>query len=144
MAQRKASVVWERDLLHGSGSVTVGSGAFQDFPVTWKSRTEDSDGETSPEELLAAAHASCYAMALSAALAKNRTPPERLETTAVCTFEQEKGAWKVTSSELSVRGRVSGLDGTRFQEIAREAERSCPISNAIRNNVEIRLSAVLA
>jgi lipoyl-dependent peroxiredoxin len=144
MAQRKASVVWQRDLLRGSGSVTVGSGAFQDLPVTWKSRTEDPDRETSPEELLAAAHASCYAMALSAALAKNRTPPERLETTVVCTFAQEKGAWKVTSSELSVRGKVPGLDGTRFQEIAREAERSCPISNAIRNNVEIRLSAVLA
>lgn len=144
MAQRKASVIWERDLIRGSGSVTVGSGAFRNLPVTWISRTEDSGGKTSPEELLAAAHASCYAMALSAALAKNRTPPERLEATAVCSFEQVGGAWKVTSSELGVRGRVAGLDEHRFQEIAREAERSCPVSNAIRNNVEIKLSAVLA
>jgi lipoyl-dependent peroxiredoxin len=143
MAQRKASVIWERDLLRGSGSVTAGSGAFQDLDVTWKSRTEDSGGKTSPEELLAAAHASCYAMALSAALSRNRTPPDRLEAVAVCSFEQVGGGWKVTHSELTVKGRVSGLDGAKFQEIALEAETSCPISNAIRNNVEIKLSASL-
>lgn len=143
MAQRRASVVWKKDLLSGSGSVTVDSGAFRDFPVTWKSRTEDSGGKTSPEELLAAAHASCFAMALSAALSRNRTPLESLEATAVCSFEQVGGAWKVTSSELSVKGKVPGLNGTRFQDIAREAEKSCPISNAIRDNVSIKLSAAL-
>jgi len=144
MVQRTASVVWERDLLRGAGAVTVGSGAFRQFPVTWASRTEDSGGKTSPEELLAAAHASCYAMALSATLARRRTPPERLDVTAVCSFERVGDGWKVKTSELSVKGRVPGLDRGAFEEVARAAEKTCPISNAIRNNVEIRLSASLA
>ena len=144
MVQRTASVVWERDLLKGAGNVTTGSGAFRQFPVTWASRTEDSGGKTSPEELLAAAHASCYAMALSATLGRKGTPPERLEVTAVCSFEREGDGWKVTTSELSVRGKVLELDATAFTELAKAAERSCPISNAIRNNVEIKLTASLA
>jgi len=144
MVQRRASVVWEKDLLKGAGTVTVGSGALRQFPVTWASRTEDSGGRTSPEELLAAAHASCYAMALSATLARRGTPPERLDVTAVCSFERLGDGWKVTTSEVSVEGRVPGLDKTTFQEVARAAERTCPISNAIRNNVAITLSASLA
>ncbi len=143
MVQRTASVVWEKDLLKGAGTVTTGSGAFRQFPVTWASRTEDSGGKTSPEELLAAAHASCYAMALSATLARRGTPPERLDVTAVCSFERVGDGWKVTTSELSVRGRVVGLDERMFQDVARAAEKTCPISNAIRNNVEVRLSASL-
>ena len=144
MVQRTANVVWEKDLLKGAGNVTTGSGAFRQFPVTWASRTEDSGGKTSPEELLAAAHASCYAMALSATLARKGTPPERLDVTAVCSFERVGDGWKVTTSELSVKGKVPGLDAASFEETARAAEKSCPISNAIRNNVEIRLSAGLA
>lgn len=144
MVQRTAKVVWEKDLLRGAGNVTTGSGAFRQFPVTWASRTEDSGGKTSPEELLAAAHASCYAMALSATLGRKGAPPERLEVTAVCSFEKVGDGWKVTTSELSVKGRVPGLDAPGFIESARAAEKSCPISNAIRNNVEIRLSASLA
>ncbi len=144
MVQRSAYVVWEKDLSKGAGTVTVGSGALRQFPVTWASRTEDSGGKTSPEELLAAAHASCYAMALSATLARRGTPPERLDVTAVCSFERVGDGWKVTTSELNVKGRVPGLNKTMFNEAARAAEKSCPISNAIRNNVEIKLSASLA
>jgi len=135
--------VWEKDLLKGSGTVTVGSGAFRQFPVTWASRTEGSGGKTSPEELLAAAHASCYAMALSATLARRGTPPERLDVTAVCSFERVGDGWNVTTSQLSVKGRVPSLDKTTFEEVARAAEKTCPISNAIRNNVDITLSASL-
>ncbi len=144
MVQRSASVVWEKDLLKGAGTVTAGSGAFRQFPVSWASRTEDSGGKTSPEELLAAAHASCYAMALSATLARRRTLPERLDVTAVCSFERVGDGWKVTTSDVSVKARVPGIDKTTFEEVARAAEKTCPISNAIRNNVQIKLSASLA
>ncbi len=100
-------------------------------------------GAGSPEELLAAAHASCYAMALSATLARKRTPPERLNVTAKCTFDKVGDGFKVTTMELTVRGKVPTLQASAFQEAAQAAEKACPISNAIRNNVEIKLSATL-
>ena len=142
-AMRTVEVVWEKDLLTGRGSVKMGSGALPEFPVTWASRTETPEGKTSPEELLAAAHASCYAMALSATLSRRRTPPERLNVTAQCTLDKVGDGFKVTTMELTVRGRVPGLEQSTFQEVAQVAEKSCPISNAIRNNVEIRLTARL-
>ena len=142
-AVRTVEVVWEKDLLSGRGSVKMGSGALPEFPVTWASRTEEPGGKTSPEELLAAAHASCYAMALSATLARRRTPPEQLNVTAQCTFDKVGDGFKVTTMELTVHGRVHGLEQPVFQEVAQAAEKSCPISNAIRNNVEIRLTARL-
>ena len=138
-----AHVVWEKDLLSGRGSVKIGSGALPEFPVTWASRTEAPGGKTSPEELLAGAHASCYAMALSATLARNRTPPERLDVTAQCTFDKVGDGFKVTKMELTVEGKVPGLEPSRFIETAQAAEKTCPISNAIRNNVEIKLAAKL-
>ena len=143
MVQRTANVLWEKDLLKGAGNVTTGSGAFRQFPVTWASRTEDSGGKTSPEELLAAAHASCYAMALSATLGRKGSPPERLEVTAVCSFERVGDGWKVTTSELTVKGKVPGMNAQTFAEWADAAEKACPISNAIRNNVAIKLTASL-
>ena len=143
MVQRTANVLWEKDLLKGAGNVTTGSGAFRQFPVTWASRTEDSGGKTSPEELLAAAHASCYAMALSATLGRKGSPPERLEVTAVCSFERVGDGWKVTTSELTVKGKVPGMNALTFAELADAAEKACPISNAIRNNVAIKLTASL-
>jgi len=143
-AQRSAEVTWERDLLSGSGKVRFGSRALQDAPVTWASRTEQPNGKTSPEELLAAAHASCYAMAFSATLARNKTPPTRLDVTAVCTFDKVGDGWKVTKMQLNVKGWVSGLDAAKFTELAKAGEASCPISNALRNNVQIELSASLA
>ncbi len=144
LAERRANVVWEGTLTGGQGVITsVGSGAFGDLPVTWASRTERSDGKTSPEELIAAAHATCYAMAFSAVLTERGTPPESLNVSAVCAFDVVDGAPKVTTVDLSVRGRVPGLDEAGFQEAARAGEQLCPVSNALRGNVDIRLTAQL-
>jgi osmotically inducible protein OsmC len=143
VAKRTAEAIWENDLLRGHGRVRFGTGALPETDVTWAARTEQPNGKTSPEELLAAAHASCYAMALSGTLAGNRTPPSKLDVTAVCTFDRVDDKWKVTTKELTVKGVVRGLDNSKFQEIAKVAETGCPISNAIRNNVEIKLNASL-
>jgi osmotically inducible protein OsmC len=144
MAERQANAVWEGDLLHGSGDVSGGSGALRDLPVTWVARTERPDGKTSPEELIAAAHAACYAMALSHTLAQQGHAPRRLEVSATVTFEPADGGFKIGSSTLNVTGDVPGLDQSQFEEAAREGERGCPVSNALRNNVDIRLNARLA
>ncbi|MGI9050261.1 MAG: OsmC family peroxiredoxin [Rubrobacteraceae bacterium] len=140
--ERKAHVVWEGDLMKGSGTFSGGSGALDEFPVTFASRVERSDGKTSPEELIASAHATCYAMALSNTLADAGSPPERLEVDAVCILDD--GALKITTVNLDVRGTVSGLDQQGFEEAARNAEQICPVSNALRNNVDIKLNASLA
>jgi osmotically inducible protein OsmC len=140
-AERRAEVVWEGDLPRGSGTFTVGSGAMDEQPVTWASRTERSDGKTSPEELIAAAHGSCFAMALSNVLAQGGTPPERLEITAVCTFDVDEV--KVSSSTLDIRGYVPGMDVQDFQSAVEQAEQACPVSNALRGNVDIQVNASL-
>jgi osmotically inducible protein OsmC len=142
-AKRSAQAVWEHDLLKGSGRFKVHSGALPESPVSWAARTEQSGGMTSPEELLAAAHASCYAMAFSAGLGRLGKPPERLTVTATCTFDKVGDGWKVTKMELEVLGKVPGIDAATFQDAARKAEAGCPISGAIRNNVEIHLTAKL-
>ena len=140
-AERRAEVVWEGDLPGGSGKFTVGSGAIDEQAVTWASRTEDSGGKTSPEELIAAAHGSCFAMALSNVLAEGGNPPERLEITAVCTFDVDEV--KVSSSTLDIRGYVPGMDVEDFQSAVEQAEQGCPVSNALRGNVEMRVNATL-
>ena len=140
-AERRAEVVWEGNLARGNGSFTVGSGAMGEQSVTWASRTERSDGKTSPEELIAAAHASCFAMALSGVLDEGGTPPERLQINAVCTFDVDSG--KVSSVDLDVRGRVPGLDAEDFQNAVEQGDQGCPVSNALRGNVEIRVNASL-
>ena len=140
-AERRAEVVWEGDLPRGTGRFTVGSGAMGEQPVTWASRTERSDGKTSPEELIAAAHGSCFAMALSNVLAEGGTPPERLEINAVCTFDVDNV--KVSSVDLDIRGRVPGMDAEDFQSAVEQADQGCPVSNALRGNVEIRVNASL-
>jgi osmotically inducible protein OsmC len=144
-AERRAETTWNGDLMSGSGSLTLGSsGVLKDTPVTWASRTESPDGRTSPEELLAAAHAACYAMAFSATLGRQRTPPERLHVTAVCALDRRpEGGFQVTSMTLTVEGRVPGLDQAGFEEAARTAEQGCPISNALRSNVRIDVQARL-
>lgn len=131
MAERTANVVWEGDLAHGAGRVTVASGALAEFPVTWASRTERSDGKTSPEELIAAAHASCFSMALSHALAEAGTPPERLEVNAVATLDGTDDGLRITTMNLALRGRVPGLDAAGFQAAAEGAKAGCPVSNAL-------------
>lgn len=142
-AQRHAEAVWEHDLLKGKGTVKSGTGAFAAMPVTWVARTEQPGGLTSPEELLAAAHASCYAMAFSATLGRNQHPPERLRVTATATFDKVGDGWKVTKMDLVVHGKVPGLDAAKFAELAQTAEKGCPISNAIRGNVAVTVNAAL-
>ncbi len=143
-AERRAEVVWEGNLVQGHGKVvSVGSGALGELPITWASRTERSDGKTSPEELLAAAHAACYAMAFSHTLAQAGTPAERLTVNATCAFEQVGDGFKVTTMDLDVRGKVPGLDQAGFEKTARQAEQACPVSNALRNNVQISVKANL-
>ena len=143
-AVRRAEATWDGDLLSGSGIVSaVSSGAFTDMPVTWASRTEDSGGRTSPEELLASAHASCFCMALSAGLGRAGTPPKRLEVSAEVTFQQIEGGWKVASSALTVRGDVPGIDSAAFAEAAEGAKDGCPISGALKGNVDLSVSAEL-
>ena len=141
-AERRADVVWRGDLFKGSGTFDLASsGAAQDLPVTWASRTEHHDGKTSPEELITAAHASCYAMALSNVLAQMGNEPEEINISAVCTFDVDQV--KVTKMVLDVRGRVPGLDAEGFQSAAEQGEEGCPISNALRGNVDIQLNASL-
>ena len=140
----RANVVWEGTVAEGAGRVTVASGAFPEQPITLKRRTEGGQGTTSPEELIAAAHASCYAMALAAALTRNGTPPERLEVSAEVSLDRVESGLKITAVDLSVRGKAEGVDGEAFRELARTAEQSCPVSNALRGGVEIRLEAETA
>ena len=141
-ADRTASVTWSGSLLEGSGTIdSVGSGAFGPLDVTWAARTEDSGGRTSPEELIAAAHASCFSMAFSHALAQAGTPPERLETTATVTFVPGTG---ITKSALTVRGTVPGIDDAAFREAADGAKAGCPVSKALAGVPEITVDASLA
>ncbi len=142
IAERTGRCSWEGDLASGNGVVTGDSGALGDLPVTWASRTERSAGKTSPEELVAAAHASCFSMALSHGLSQAGNPPEQLEVSAKVTLDQRDGAPTVTSSELTVSGRVPGLDQDAFQRAANEAGQNCPISRAL-GGVEITVDATL-
>lgn len=142
---RRAEVTWEGDLMAGKGTVSAkSSAAFSALPVTWASRTETADGRTSPEELVAAAHASCFAMAFSAGLARAGTPPQKLEVSAVVTFEKVEAGWRVTKSELEVKGWVPGLDAAGFTKAAEAAKDGCPISNALKGNVTLAVQATLA
>jgi lipoyl-dependent peroxiredoxin len=144
-AERSAEVVWKGDLMSGSGTVvSSGSGALSDLNVNWTSRTEMSDGATSPEELIAAAHASCFSMALSNGLAQAGHAPDQLDVNAVVTFEQVEGGWKITKSALEVAGTVPGMDDAAFQEAAEQAKENCPVSAALKGAVEITLNARLA
>ena len=141
---REAYAVWEGDFGSGSGTVTAGtSGVFSGLPVSWVSRTEAPDGRTSPEELIAAAHSSCFAMALSAGLGRGNTPPEHLEVSATVTFDRVEAGWRVISSALKVSGNVPGIDAAGFQAAAEGAKDGCPISQALKGNVELSVEAVL-
>ncbi|MGH3744141.1 MAG: OsmC family peroxiredoxin [Mycobacteriales bacterium] len=128
IAQRSAETTWEGNLARGNGSVTPSSGAFGPLPVTWASRTETPDGKTSPEELAAAAHAACFAMALNLRLGEHKAEPQRLSVTATVTLDEVDGRPTVVSSELVVRGAVPGLDAAGFQAALDEAADLCPVS----------------
>ena len=142
-AERRASGTGNGDLMSGSGRIDeVGSGAFGPLDVSWAARSEEaSGGKTSPEELIAAAHAACFSMALSLGLAQAGTPPEQLRTSAVVTFVPGTG---ITKSALTVRGRVPGLDADGFRGAAEAAKEGCPVSQALAGVPEITLDADLA
>jgi osmotically inducible protein OsmC len=144
-ATREARAVWNGDLLSGTGTVSAASsGKFTDLPVSWSARTEAPGGRTSPEELLAAAHATCFSMALSGALAKAGTPPKRLEVSAAVTFDKVGDSWTVVSSALDVKGEVPGADAAKFTQAAEGAKDNCPISRALKGNVKLSVNARLA
>jgi lipoyl-dependent peroxiredoxin len=139
--ERRADVVWEGDLLHGSGTVVSNtSGALPQLPVSWASRAEAPNGKTSPEELIAAAHASCFSMALSHGLAEAGHTAERLETSATVTFQPGEG---IKSSSLTVVGTVPGITAEEFEAQAQDAKANCPVSQALAA-IEITLDAQLA
>jgi lipoyl-dependent peroxiredoxin len=141
---RTANVVWSGDLVNGSGMITyVSSGVFSRLPISWAARTSAHDGKTSPEELLAAAHAACFSMAFSARLGKNGTPATNLDVRAEVTFEQLEGGWKVAASKLLVKGAVPGIDKATFDRLADDAKDNCPISQAIKGNVELSVEPTL-
>lgn len=136
----EAAATWAGSLTEGSGSVSFTTPALGTVPLDWKSRSEGADTTATPEELIAAAHSSCYSMALSHALAGNGTPPERVNTTASVTFIPGTG---ITGSHLNVNATVPGIDAETFQRIAEEAKTGCPVSQALAG-VEITLEATLA
>jgi osmotically inducible protein OsmC len=139
-AASTATTIWEGDLGHGSGVTTPQSGAFDATDVSWASRTARAAGKTSPEELLAAAHSSCYCMALSHELGEAGTPPDRLEATATVQFVPGEG---VKSSHIVVSGSVPGVDQAAFAAAAAVAGEDCPISGALKGNIEITVEATL-
>jgi lipoyl-dependent peroxiredoxin len=139
---RTAKATWAGSLMEGSGQIEgVGSGAFGPLDVTWAARAESPDGKTSPEELIAAAWASCYSMALSHALAGAGTPPERLETSVTVTFQPGEG---ITKGAIIVVGGVPGIDQAAFLEHAEGAKIGCPVSKALAGVPEVTLDAKLA
>jgi len=135
----RADAVWEGDLMSGRGRVKVASGTFPEFPVTWANRAERQHG-TSPEELIAAAHAACYSMAFSNGLSQAGHKPERLNTTAEVEFVPGTG---ITAITISVKGHVHGIDEAEFRKLAEAAKDGCPVSKALNGNVELKLKAEL-
>jgi osmotically inducible protein OsmC len=144
VARRKASIVWEGDVRRGSGRASLdSSGAFGEFGMSLPTRTQEPEGHTSPEELLAAAHVGCYAMALSLTLGQAGNTPERLEIGAEAVLDRAGEGFAITTLHLWVRGKVPNVDQQGFEDAARQAEQGCPVSNALRGIVEIELDAQL-
>ena len=138
--EHRAHTTWEGDLQSGSGVFTLGSGVTGPQTVTWRARAEDASAGTSPEELIAAALSSCFSMALSAGLARAGTPPKKLETDVVSTFVGGEG---IKSFAVTVRGEVPDIDDNAFREAAQQAVENCPVSQALKGNVEMSLDASL-
>lgn len=145
VAERSASIVWHGDLREGSGELQLASGAMPTQTMTFSARTEGAERKTSPEELIAAAHATCYAMSLANTLkTETGAAPDRLEVSAACVLDRVEGGLKITTMRLRARAAAAGLDAARFQDLAATAERRCPVSNALRASVQIELDAALA
>jgi osmotically inducible protein OsmC len=143
-AIRRAETSWSGPLSTGTGTVsTKSSPSFSDLPVTWAARTEAPDGKTSPEELLAAAHSACFAMALSGNLVRAGTPPDHLDVAAEVTFDKLEAGWRVVSSDLHVRGRVPGISAADFEAAAQQTKTGCPISQALNPTIAVSVVAIL-
>lgn len=140
----KATTTWQGDLAKGSGLVSTASGVVKDAPVSWARRAEERSAGTSPEELIAAAHASCFSMAFAARLAKNQTPPTSLTVTVNVTFDKGEAGFKIMSSAIDVVGVVPGLDLEAFRRIAEDAKDNCPVSAALKGNVAMSVTATLS
>jgi osmotically inducible protein OsmC len=145
MAQvRQATAHWSGDLGSGGGAVSAGSsGIFSEQAITWRARTEASEGKTSPEELLATAHAACYSMAVSNELSKAGFVPDRVDVTVDVEADKREAGWTVLASRIRLRARVPGIDQATFLQQAEKAKGGCPISRAINDSVEISLDATL-
>jgi lipoyl-dependent peroxiredoxin len=144
MADRTASTVWEGTLFEGSGRTTFESSGIGTYDVSWPARTEEPGGKTSPEELLAGAHASCFSMALSNELAKSDTPAEKLETSVTVSVNKTDSGFAITKIAITVRGTVPGADADGFAQAAQGAKGGCPVSKLFAGNTEITLDASLA
>lgn len=142
LTQREAHIVWEGTLPQGSGRLRVGSGAFPELNVTWSARTERPDGRTSPEELIAAAHATCYAMVLAFLLGQRNITPERIEVSAVCSLDRVDGL-KISAMDLHARIKAPGLTQADVDALVQQGNQGCPVSNALRGNVEINVKGEL-
>ncbi len=143
-AVRRAEATWTGSLAEGNGMINyVTSGAITRLPVSWASRTEAADGRTSPEELVAAAHAACYAMSFSGRLSRNGTPPTALKVIATITFDKLEAGWRVVSSALTVSGVVPGIDASTFTSLAEAARDGCPVSAMMHGNVALSVAATL-
>ncbi len=139
-----AEAVWDGDLPHGKGRVKGTSGGLAETSVSWAARTGTQAGLTTPEELLAAAHAACYSMALSAGLGRQQKTPQELRVRATATFDKVGDGWKVTTMALEVTGKVPGISAADFEAAAKAAAQGCPISGALKGNVEVSVKATLA
>jgi lipoyl-dependent peroxiredoxin len=141
--ERTASAEWQGDLVSGSGKVSTQSGVVRDATIKWSSRAEAADENTSPEELIAAAHASCVLMALANGLAQAGTPAQHLESEATATFDKVGDGFRMTTMRLEIRGQVDGLDDGAFHEAAEQAKENCPVSQALSDDVEVTVEASL-
>jgi lipoyl-dependent peroxiredoxin len=145
MADRKATTIWQGDLPSGKGETSFDSSHIAGpVPVSWAARTESPNGMTSPEELIAAAHSACYSMALSGILGRGGHPPDRLETSAVASFERQGEGFAITRVALTLRAAIPGISEEDFQKAAQDAKAGCPVSKALAGNVDISLDAQLA
>src|SRR5215211_5819348 len=140
---RKAGVLWTGDLQNGSGIVSTESRTLFEQPFTYQTRYEDKPG-TNPEELIAAAHAACFSMSIADILAKNGYEPVRTDTTTTCTIaSKEGGGHEITTMQIHIRAEVPGMDESTFQKLIMEADEICPVSNLLRNGLEIQIDATL-
>jgi lipoyl-dependent peroxiredoxin len=140
--EKTATATWEGTLAEGRGTFSLGSGSATDVAVTWKDRAEGGAG-TSPEELIAAAHASCVLMALAGALVRAGARPQRMESEARATFDKVGEGFAITTMQLTLRAEVEGIDEDGFREAAEAAKENCPVSQALEGNVEVSLDASL-